>query len=753
MARKKPVAAPPAPSPEKVAQALQTGDFAAALVAARDLHRSAATPENTSLFKRALSAAAQDFADRDKAIDFNRILSEADEVDPDDPIWKVERACLLARGGRLADALMRVDEAAHSRVLGHAADRAIRTRSKEFIPDEMHAGFDAVLAAFRHHEAGNEKEARESLEWIGLRSPFLEWKVLLRGLLALAAGDKTRAVENLIRLETTRLPARLAAPVRAALDPEYKNSFPAAAAARLDQQSATLFSNSLVNHLREMARGLGRDRPLAPAFRSAESALLHLRKIAPDLILRLASCLYHAILQQGQPQDLARYRKLFGNPPDDPGFHKLQARIAEQIEDLAMAHREWQQYETWLAGNPPGWAPVVAAQARAIILTRMGDNAAEAAERGEGGEAEELFGVFAPPGRKKPKPLSPPPEVCFARAVELAPGWSEANQRLYNALLDAGKKSEAEEVLRKYLALKPDDLGAVTSIADLLSQQGRAEEAAVYWLRALAIHPLDKPIRSRAAGAVLASARRKLADGGPTGAAAELDPHATLLDERFPASTAALRSVILTKEGKLGEAASLREQALGRPNARLAAAYHLAVDAQLAKLKPVDKRSADKALADELTVTPRPAELSLLIGAYDSYHIAGISYRGQKAHEKKVLDLVARCVEADAPELDFEHLATLLLAKREWKHARIVAEVCIQRFRSNPYFLLVRSEAGLEMGEADHKVAARLRKAEKLAENSSEPRHRELLDKINELLKEISPQFNFLDAFFNREPW
>ena len=41
----------------------------------------------------------------------------------------------------------RADEAARPRVLAHAVDRALRVQSKEFLPDELHAGFDAVVAA------------------------------------------------------------------------------------------------------------------------------------------------------------------------------------------------------------------------------------------------------------------------------------------------------------------------------------------------------------------------------------------------------------------------------------------------------------------------------------------------------------------------------------------------------------------------------------------------------------------------------
>src|SRR5205823_13354992 len=130
--------------------------------------------------------------------------------------------------------------------LGAAADRAVRLRSKQSLPEELHAGCDAILTAFRHHEAGDEAAAREALEPVGLRSPFLEWKVLLRGLFAHAAGDDARAAENFARLDPARLPARLAAPLRVAVDPQYKAALPANTATALLAQHQKLTTGPLV---------------------------------------------------------------------------------------------------------------------------------------------------------------------------------------------------------------------------------------------------------------------------------------------------------------------------------------------------------------------------------------------------------------------------------------------------------------------------------------------------------------------------
>ena len=748
MARTKATKPAPIPTPERVQAAIRSGDFTAAVDLARQLHTLTPTPENLALHKRALTAAAAHFADRDKAIEFNIAMAEAEKLDAADPGWIAERAALLARGGRLADSLALADPATQPAVLAHAADRALRTRSKEFLPAELHAGFDAVLATFRHHEAGNETAARESLEPIGLRSPYLEWKVMLRGLLAHAAGDDARAAENFGRLDPGRLPAKLAAPLRAAVDPAFRAAIPADTATSLLKQHEKLAAGPMLDGLKAIAKELGRDKPLSRAFKTAENVLPHLKTAAPHLIPRLANCFYHALLQLGEPHDLPQYRRLFGAPADDPDFHKLLGQVGELVGDLSGAHAHWQRYEAWLAAKPRGWPDAITSRARALIWIRMGENARQAAEEPDEQE-DDLLGFFGPPRRKKKsKPLAPPAEDCFRHAAQLAPDWPAAVSHLFATLAEAKKFAEAERIAGDFLARHPDDLPALTALGDLFIQQGRPAEAAEVWLRAAAVNPLDRPTRSRAAMAVLSASRRCMIQGDPAGADAMLEPHRALLEDHTPAGLNAMRAVILTKLGQPDEAAACLEKGLAVPGARVSVAYRVMVDSQLAKVKPAEKRVADQRFAEELAKSPTPLEVNQLIASYDWYHIHQLTYRGQKTHEKKIFDQVARCLTADAPELDFERLGEVLLAKHEWKHVKKLADGCARRFPTNPHFPLFRCVAGLETGEREYHVEQRLRQAKRLAETATEPRHRALLERIDALLKQIASPFDLLGDFF-----
>ncbi len=632
----------------------------------------------------------------------------------------------------------------------HPADRAVRLRDRSAIPADWHVAYDAVLTAFQKYEADDDEAARAALQAVGLQSPFLEWKVLLRGLMAYSAGDDARALENWQRLNPDRLPARLAAPLRAALDPAFKRSQPPAAAAALDRQLEALTGDGLLAGLRQLRADLSRDRSLAAAFRRAEQLLPALRKQAPRLVGRLANCFYRAVLAHGEPGDLPKFRRLFGPPTDDPDFHRLEAQVCEDAKDAEPANRHWAAYEAWLGSAAAGWPPDLARRARAVILHRMAQNAAELADDPHR-ELREMVSSLFGRARSPRRPAPPPdPTPLWRRAVELAPDWEAPTRALFERLTALGKGDEAERVARRLLEHNPAALGAMAALAERFARTGRVAEALELRTRALATNPLDKALRVHAAYAHLAAARKQAIDGHLADADRTLDAGRALCEEETPAGYFALRSAVARKARRAAEADELRDRALAVAGGRLAAAFFLAVDAGLLKLKPADKRAAEAALADALAGPATATEAALLYAAWDMYHLEGITYRGQKAQEKKIQALILRTPDADGPPADFENLARSVAMRNEWKLAEKLAGLLRAKFPDNPIFPLLLAEA--EFAKADgmprpNRVARHLREAARLAERSAEPRHRALLDHVRRLQQQaVHPAF--FDEFF-----
>ena len=150
----------------------------------------------------------------------------------------------LAGCGAVAPALAALaqlpDPALRQRILQNTIDAAIAqgAAGKTPLPPELHAPFDLIVQAFADCEAGRDEQSRTRLQGIGLQSPFLEWKVLLRGLLAFYAKDDVRALENWQRLDPARLPSRLCAPMRAGIDAAFLASQPPAVQQVLRQNDA-----------------------------------------------------------------------------------------------------------------------------------------------------------------------------------------------------------------------------------------------------------------------------------------------------------------------------------------------------------------------------------------------------------------------------------------------------------------------------------------------------------------------------------
>ena len=228
------------------------------------------------------------------------------------PNFRAEVASRLAGCGAAPQAMAAMsqleDPALRQRLLQQAADAAIAkgAAGKSTLPADLHASFDLVLQAFRHYEAGRDDEARAAMQGIGLQSPFLEWKVLLRGLLAYYSDDNARALENWRRLDLNRLPHRICAALRAGIDPAFLQTQPVAVQKSLREKISAQTGNVFAAPLRNLGVSLHHEN-LAPAFRKAETLINNLARDFPQLTPRLAHCFFWAIIDHGQPEDVERY--------------------------------------------------------------------------------------------------------------------------------------------------------------------------------------------------------------------------------------------------------------------------------------------------------------------------------------------------------------------------------------------------------------------------------------------------------------
>src|SRR5581483_4934919 len=179
----------------RVERALQEGRFQHALDLGKQLYKHDPSPEKRDLLLDIDLRRGQQLRKQGYVRDALQVLDRALELGNTEPRWLDRIAEELAACGEARRALTLISYATGSegfnRILARAADSALQrgATAKQLLPESLHEQFDLVLGAFNLLEAGKDEETREVLQGIGLQSPFLEWKVLLRGLLAYYQND------------------------------------------------------------------------------------------------------------------------------------------------------------------------------------------------------------------------------------------------------------------------------------------------------------------------------------------------------------------------------------------------------------------------------------------------------------------------------------------------------------------------------------------------------------------------------------
>jgi tetratricopeptide (TPR) repeat protein len=697
--------------------------------------------------------------ERSASADVSRWLPEAERIDGPAAWWE-SLALLSARAGDPAKARQLLEKAPGSnvwpRIHGHVADRAFKDRQqgRSLLPEELRPGFDAIATAFAQYERGEDDAARQTLQAIGLQSPFLDWKLLIRGLIAYAGQDDARALDNWQRLDAERLPARLAAPFRFLIDLDYRNHLSAeqatAIAARADRVGHPMLAS-----LRDLQRALASPEGLSRALKQVQPLLAMLRVNFPHLVPKLASCLYWLIVQGGLPDDLKHYSRLFGAPADDKRFSRLKALVMERDSNLAEAHRYWQDYLKEIECSPERWSDEQGRRARAMILVRMGENAAASlVEEDEPSDFNEIMDLLNGRAPRKPKqaPLVPSAEACYHEAAKLAPDWPEPAGLLMGWLRDEDRWAEAEAVGRQALERHPEHHDLLIELAQIQQAQGKLSEALASLQRALRGNPLDRQLRM-GVGVLDIQHGRALAE-----------------DKQFDAARAAFREALDLMPDELGAVARAAlaacEFKAGNPEngkrliaelpETLANAYTLFVELTRAKaarplIKPHQTRF-ETALADGSTF----GDLLSIALAISFYRHELPPYRGLGTHEKKLLARLQAFVDSLPAEDVLEKLGWLAHAQRYLKILKAVGEQGCQRFGRSPCFAFFLAEQAILQRPKTFRmvdVGRHFTKVLKLSEGRNDERSHSMREAI-ELRRQEHPDLEYwLNPERVRFPW
>ncbi len=738
------------PSAKAVKQYLAERKFDLAAVEARKLAGFAPGPATTGLLRESLFGSAESHLARKQYADFNRTVQELEPLcvaAGADSIRTLGR--LLLRGLQPGEVLRLISTSADAdlaaNLRGDLADYFVRTRITVSLPADWQETYAVLQTALQHYDAKRDEAAREALNAIGLGSPFLEWKLWLRGLLAWGADDPARALENWARLNPTRLPHRLAAPLRAAADPAWCADQPALRE-QLSKQYQRLGTAGLAGELRHLRPELGGRKGLAKAIKLAEGLLPALKSAYPALVPRLRNVVYHSLLKRAAPDDLDRFIKVFGRMPDDPTFAKLSAQIYDSVDDPEQSLKAWTQYVAFLRDHTK-WPPLLRKQAIAIVYRTMAGVAADFDDF----DPDDELDFFSPTRKAKPKkPTAPPPDPSefLLKSLEFAPTWEDAAAELMEAYLDDDNNKAAAAFAESFLAANPTAASVRLAYVDVLMLRGDYAGALVELVPLRKTSPFDTAIRGKAVDSVLYCIYLFVIDADWSMVERLMSEESDLLASETPVLILHLRYSLAKKLKRAADAEAELQRIVPT---QLVHAFLLAANARLFKVKPAEKTAADKAYKAALAADPAPDEVLSLFHAYKFFKGGAIEFTGQKAMLKGILDaMVKSAADPALTEQQGTELIAILGPLTTVPKVEKVAEGLGKRFPNNPIFPLCIVElwaATHSRGRAPYKILKLLRKARELARNSPEPAYKLLDARIEDLTEQLDPFAALNDMF------
>ena len=521
-------------------------------------------------------------------------------------------------------------------------------------------------------------------------------------------------------------------------------------------QQAEQLSGGIVTGLTRLRKQLGNSELLREAFDTAKGLLPDLQRLAPTVVPKLANVFYWAIVGGGHPDDLGRYRKLFGAPVDDPNFDRLQALILEMLHDSEQAHQFWGRYQQWIAAHPERWPGGQCERAQADIFVRMGilaQDYLESEDLDEDDFSSPFDFIFAPqkkPSKPKKKvPLSPSPEECYRRSFELTPTWVTPGVELLQLLQEAERIPEAAQVAEQLLQRFPTDLQVLDKAANFFSATEQPTKALECVKKALQTNPLDRRLRERVAVASLNDARGRGLVGEFEAARAALKEAHNLSGSTFGTLLEAISAAIERRAGQLALAEKQEQELRAKPHQRVASAYRLYVEHTRLKLAKKSTTPFSNAFSDSLKTALTVPEAFALLEALGQYLSEGSAYYGLKSHTTRILQCVEKMLTPVRTTDELLEFGFLMQRWQLWKGLKTVAYVGMSKDHENPYFRFFLAEATLGPSRAQQvtpRIGSLYYQVKKAIEGNNSERYR----RLQELLDERCRKTPEVESFFSR---
>ena len=728
---------------QRIADAMGRHSYQRAREEAKALYQQEATPEHRRYLVEATIGRALQLQKAGQNAEAAQMLMTIAKEAPDTPgqLAPYVDALLLTGEWRTAERLIRQvsDPGLQTQLAALRIDYAVLCGEADAPnrPPSLTPHAQCVLQALTDWQQGHDAAANEAVSALPEDSPWRDWRALIQGLSAFY-HDPSAALAHWRQLDPERAPAAIAAPFWAQLDKDFLAGHPerATVAARGKQ----LYDAPWIAALEGVQEALLQS-DIALALRQARQVTNKLPAALQEVKTRLSDLLYWQIARVGDEDDIARFKRTFGAPPDDPALNRLQAYVDEQdalfLDDAQAA---WAKYEQDLQRDDIIQPASDRDLARSLIWYHMGEI------------AQQEFPAF-PGGPMQPTDCAIDALQCLRRSVELAPQHLAAHEVLLALLFLRGDQAETARAAQDLLVHFPDHDKALTILATDAYRQGRWEEALTLQTRALRARPHDAMLQARLLTYQLTVARLRAQQG-------QVDEARDMLTSCLQRAAAADQSNILCrmaavafKAGQPKEGERLFEQACEVGEIRLVTVFEMLIESCR---MPVDDKwikKMDREFRRGLKAKVHGPSVVAMIKILEAFAVSGQQYNELEEHRDLVLQYLKRSRQVrfskeefitlcnSLPQLDAGDLA-LNIAKRALRAYPRQADFHVA-FAA--YYLDQPSEAW-PLEEVDDA----LHRAEYLVDDD-DPNQKALAAKISDMLRVVHAAMaeHDGDSFFN----
>ena len=463
-----------------------------------------------------------------------------------------------------------------------------------------------------------------------------------------------------------------------------------------------------------------------------------------EMKTRLSHLLYWQIARVGDEDDIARFKRTFGAPPDDPSLHRLQAFVNEQDPlCLGDAQAAWAKYEQDLQRDDI----IEPASDRDLAVRSFGFTWA----RSRNGNRPRCPGGLDAL-RPRPDDVEIDALQCLRRSVALAPQHLAAQEVLLVLLFLRGDPAETARAAQDLLTHFPEHDKALTIVADDAYRQGRWEEALTLQTRALQARPHDAMMQSRLLTYQLTVARLRAQQGQFDEAREMLSSCLQRADAVNQSSILCRMAAVAFKAGQPQEGERLFEQACEVGASRLVTVFQMLIESCRMPLDNKWTQKMDRAFRRGLKAKVHGPSVVAMIKILESFAVYGQQYDGLDEHRDLVLQYLKRSRQVRFSEAEFITLCNSLPQLDVSDLALNIVKRALRAYPRQAAFHVAFAAYYLDQPSEEwplEEVDDALHRAEYLVED--DPNQRELAAKISAMLAVVHAAMAEHDGggFFN----